>query len=176
MKRFYRALGLLALAGFIASMAVHLAALSGIDVEERLPYVWALHAGIFVVALPYAILNRNKPKVKPSWDMLGTAFSRWARFVGAGLFAYAILNFVLFIDATEGGNPTIRDGKYLLLNHGALIRELTLAEFSAAKANVIRGFSGHWMVFYFGLTAYFLFKKETPAVDGVCRSIAANGT
>jgi drug/metabolite transporter superfamily protein YnfA len=175
MKRVYFAFGLLALAGFIASLLVHLAALSGIDVEEQIPAVWALHGGIFVVAIVYTILNRNKAKVKPSWDMLGSAFPRWARLVGAGLLAYAVLNFVLFITATEGGNPIIRDGKYHLLNHGALIRELTLAEYAAAKANVIRGFSGHWMVFYFILSASFLLKQETPAVQGECRSIAANG-
>jgi len=163
MKRLYLVFGLFALTGFVASVLVHLAALSGIDVAEQFPWVWSLHGGIFVVFVPYAILNRRKTGARQTWDMWRSELQPWTLFVATGLFAYAFLNFFLFIDAGEGGNPTIRDGKYLLLNHGTLIRELTLAQYSALRANEVRGFSGHWMLLYFIPLAYFLFKKEKPA-------------
>jgi hypothetical protein len=46
------------------------------------------------------------------------------------------------------GSPDIIDGKYVLENHGTLIRELSEVEYFKLRANEIRGFSGHWMVFY----------------------------
>ena len=86
--------------------------------------------------------------------------------LGAVIFVYAIVNFMLFMVATEGGSPTIQDGKYLLLNHGELIREISLEEYSAFKANEVRGFSGHWLVFYYVAAACFLFwKPGNPPVD-----------
>jgi hypothetical protein len=63
---------------------------------------------------------------------------------------------MVFISGTEGGSPTIQDGKYLLLDHGKLIREITAGEYAAFRANQVRGFSGHWLIFYFVPAAYFL--------------------
>jgi hypothetical protein len=47
------------------------------------------------------------------------------------------------------------------MEHGKLIREITATQFAAFKANEVRGFSGHWMVFYFVPAAYFLFWKPS---------------
>ena len=66
---------------------------------------------------------------------------------------------MLFMFATGGGSPSIQDGKFVLQSHGRLIRALTEPEYTAFKANEIRGFSGHWMVFYFVPFAYFLFYR-----------------
>jgi len=44
----------LALAGFIAALCTHVAALRGIDLSAAHPQVWSLHVGIFVVFLPFA--------------------------------------------------------------------------------------------------------------------------
>ncbi|MGO4703257.1 hypothetical protein [Dyella sp. 2RAB6] len=43
------------------------------------------------------------------------------------------------------------------MNHGQLIREISATEYAGFKAEEVRGFSGHWMVFYFVPAAYFLF-------------------
>jgi hypothetical protein len=80
--------------------------------------------------------------------------------VGIAIFAYAILNFLIFMKLTEGGNPSIQDGKYVLLNHGTLIREITQAEYHSFCANEVRGFSGHWLVFYFMPFAYFMLRNK----------------
>lgn len=81
----------------------------------------------------------------------------WVAVVGIVLFVYAIVNFFLFMLYSEGGSPAVQDGRYVLVSHGKLIRELTASEFTALKANVLRGFSGHWQFFYFVCSAYFLF-------------------
>jgi len=44
--------------------------------------------------------------------------------------------------------PDVRDGKYVLHNHGQVIRELSENEYEWQKAYILRGFSGHWMAFY----------------------------
>ncbi len=76
-----------------------------------------------------------------------------------GLFLYTTINFILFIHATQGGSPSIHDGKFILQQHGHLIRELTADEYTAFKANEVRGLSGHWLFFYFVPFAYFMFTK-----------------
>lgn len=79
------------------------------------------------------------------------------------IFVYAGMNFLLFMLHTEGGMPAVQDGKYLLLNHGKLIRQLTPSEFASFKTNELRSFSGHWLFFYFFPAAYFLFWKSPKA-------------
>ena len=60
---------------------------------------------------------------------------------------YALVNFALFMIGNQG-NPSMSHGKYLLLDHGRLIHELSASQYAASKANEVRGFSGHWLVFY----------------------------
>ncbi|WP_061534434.1 hypothetical protein [Collimonas arenae] len=160
-----RTFGLAALVGFIISLIVHISALLSIDVLTDFPYVWLLHVGIFVVFIPFVFLSRKTLGAKPKFAEIRAAFPSWVVVVGAFICAYAVLNFVLFMVATEGGSPSIRDGKYLLLNHGKLIRELTFAEYTAFRTNEVRGFSGHWLVFYFVPFAYFAFRKQPTLVQ-----------
>jgi hypothetical protein len=61
--------------------------------------------------------------------------------------AYALVNFAVFIVLSEGGGPHERDGKYVLQEHGTVLRELSEAEYHQQRAYVVRGFSGHWMLF-----------------------------
>lgn len=60
---------------------------------------------------------------------------------------------------SEGGGPHIVDGKYVLQNHGNIIREITMEEYDAFQANELRGFSGHWMAFY-AFAAGILYPKK----------------
>lgn len=66
---------------------------------------------------------------------------------------------MIFMAASEGGGPEFTDGKYILESHGTFIRELTKDEFVSMKANIVRGFSGHWMAFY-SLAMGILWQKE----------------
>jgi hypothetical protein len=58
------------------------------------------------------------------------------------------VNFGLFIYLMHGGRPNIDHGAYVLSSHGRLIQSLTEADYWKYKALEIRGFSGHWMLFY----------------------------
>jgi hypothetical protein len=157
MKRIF---GLAALVGFIISLIVHISALLGINILTNSPYIWLMHLGIFVVFVPFVFSSRKTLGAKPKFAEIRAAFPTWVVVVGICIFAYAVLNFALFMMATKGGSPSVQDGQYLLLNHGKLIRELTFVEYTAFRTNEIRGFSGHWLVFYFVPFAYFVFRKQ----------------
>ena len=164
MRTLRLALGALASLGFLASLTAHVAALQGIDVETYVPFVWLLHGGIFVVFVPFILMARRVYGNRLSAKEMANMAPPWVRTFGAALFAYAMVNFVIFILHTQGGNATERDGQFLLMQHGTLIRHLTSAEYASFRANQVRGFSGHWMVFYFVSAAYFLFHRPPAAV------------
>jgi hypothetical protein len=157
MRRF---LALLALLGFTLSLMVHFTALIGINASKYVPWVWGLHLGMFIVFIPLIIASRMTLGPRPSLAQLREHFPAWVLKLTAAIMAYAILNFILFAVATEGGGTSIKGEKYILENHGQFIRELTASEYEAFKANDLRGASGHWLVFYFTPFVGFMFFKS----------------
>jgi hypothetical protein len=118
----------LAATGFVLSVAAHIFGLLG-KMPPGGSLVMGLHAGIFVVWLPTVLVaNRVARGInrKDFWKVVLAGSPPWMRYALYGLFAYAVCNFVLFI-LTAGGN-----------NHAS----------KAVTPETIRGFSGHWMVFY----------------------------
>jgi hypothetical protein len=69
---------------------------------------------------------------------------------------YAVLNFVLFFLNMQSGSPSIENGKYFLMSHGTVIREITKEEYRRFQAYEVRGFSGHWIAFSIIPMTYFL--------------------
>lgn len=175
MKVLRYVLGSLALAGFLASLFVHVRALMGIDIAPTVPSVWLLHVGVFVVFLPFVLLSRKDVTGNRSLLAVAKGLPWWVAALGGIIFVYAMINFAVFMVHTDGGNPVTENGRYLLMEHGKLIREITAAQFAAFKANEVRGFSGHWLVFYFVPAAYFLFWKPSPIPPSSSRSVATLG-
>jgi len=150
---------ILAATGFILGCIVHIVSLCGIYLGERFPFIWGLHFGIFIVWLP-AILELGKnPELKELnsqkvanplifFRVIFRNVPKPVMIISVFFFLYAMVNFWLFIYTDQGATPDIVGEKYVLLNHGTLIRELTKQEYLELKANAIRGFSGHWMAFY----------------------------
>lgn len=159
MKWLRHALGTVAMAGFVLSLIAHVAALDGMDVASAVPAVWSLHLGVFVVFLPFVLISRKDMAGNKSLIAMAKGLPPWLGVLGGALFAYALLNFLLFLLHTEGGSASAEGGKYFLKDHGRLIRQISATEFAAFQANMVRGFSGHWLVFYFFPAAYFLFWK-----------------
>ena len=119
-------LAVVAAAGLLASIACHL--MGWLHVEP--PWgrsVFLLHIGIFLVWIPLVVFaNRTMPKTgRGNFEHLLAELPRWARVATGLLFAYALLNFAYFIICT-----------YQYPKHGV--------PFSVE----LRGFSGHWMMFY----------------------------
>jgi hypothetical protein len=86
----------------------------------------------------------------------------WLAVLAIGGFLYAFLNFMLFM-GSEIGTPDIEGGKYILQNHGQLIKTITEQEYHHFKANEMRGFSGHWIAFY-GIAMAILYPFSRPQI------------
>ena len=149
--------------GFCLSFIVHVLALLGVNVLAKVPYLWLLHAGVFAVSIPAAISSRKIFGANPSFSAIRAVFPAWVVALGAVVFTYTLLNFSLFVLATDGGSPSMQNGKFVLQSHGRFIRELSFAQYTAFKANEVRGISGHWLVFYFISFVYFMCRRRTEA-------------
>jgi hypothetical protein len=128
--------------GFVVSLAVHLTSVFGVSLFPREP--WFLHIGIFVVWLPAILCSQALTKEFPQSQTWKAALRGCPKAMQYGLYgvvAYAFLNFALFL--------------------------VTTAEDSRSSAAMIRGFSGHWLVFYYAafaiLFSYLQVQKQDPA-------------
>ena len=159
------ALAALALAGFVLALAVHAAAVCGVDASDHVPGVWWLHVGIFVVFFPYVFAMRKAVGQAGDWRQAQKALvPAPLRQLGSALLTYAVLNFMWTMLTLSHGSPAVVDGQYVLQNHGHVVGEITQAQYAAGKAAQMRLFSGHWMAFYFLPFAFFGFAKR-PADD-----------
>ncbi len=135
--------GWLAWLGLAVSLAVHLSTFFPGGASTQWPGWFALHVGVFVVFFPamLAVARRGLQR-----DF------RW--FQGKGLsllvvaFLYALVNFGLFIARAGDGSPATVDGRRVLQRKGTVLRELSESEYAYRQRLIVRGFSGHWMLFY----------------------------
>lgn len=122
----YLLLAFIAAIGFIASAACHL--MGWLHTEP--PWgrsVFVLHIGILALWFPLVLFaNRTMPKdAKNNLEHLLAEFPLWLRRASTLLFVYALLNFSYFMYCTSQ-YPKHEVPFYVEL----------------------RGFSGHWMLFY----------------------------
>jgi hypothetical protein len=117
----------LAILGFAASLTVHVFSLFGCPSPFG-TWTWALHIGIFLVWFPAVVVAHGLSKGAKRADFWRAVLRGCPQRVRVGayvIFAYAVLNFVLFIGTPEP-HTDIQN---------------------------FRGFSGHWMAFYYVATA-----------------------
>ena len=160
----------LAVTGWILGLTVHILSLASIDVTEKIPFVWMLHIGIFVVWIPAVLVLRKSRELKDLqrpgtlskmnpfafFTVIGKNAPKWMAIVAAGGLVYAVINFLLFMFSQQNGMPGIKNGQYVLQNHGQWIRNITAQEYHSYQASLVRGFSGHWIAFY-GLAMLILY-------------------
>ncbi len=156
-----------AVIGWALGLTVHLLSLADFDTTAKYPFIWLLHAGIFIVWFP-AVYNLSKSEELKTFRQSATLTNslgfykivfrhtpRWLIIIAAAGFVYTIVNFMLFM-VTQHGSPDMKDGHYILQDHGKLIKILTEHEYHHYRANEVRAFSGHWLAFY-GMAAALLF-------------------
>ena len=176
MKKF---LFFLAVAGWLISLTVHIAALNDIDTASIGP-VWLLHIGIFIVFIPAVLaLRKNEEYLELKRQARQKPFSNrngfksfsvmfkhtpvWMRAIVIGSFFYAFINFALFF-SSDLSTPEKTETGYKLQNHGNFVRSINEREYRHYKANEVRGFSGHWILFY-GVAAALLYPFGAGAED-----------
>lgn len=128
MQALLRPLMWLAVAGFCASLLVHSLALFGLPSPFG-SATWLLHIGIFVIWLPTVLVAQRLAKGARQADLWKAVLRGCLPWVRTGVYVvggYAMINFVLFIIQTTA---------YARNNVPDIIE--------------YRGFSGHWMAFYY---------------------------
>ncbi len=175
----------LAAVGLVLSAAVHSSTFAGVDPVELVPRVWLLHLGIFLVFIPaIAVANRAKPEKSQSLASQFPHAPRWLAWMTGLFFAYALVNFAVFMFLVREGSPTRReDGTYAITDHGRTVREISAEEFHRRQGYVARGFSGHWMLFYSASLLALVSRLRTPTdgrpdrglTDGVLFSFERTG-
>ncbi len=162
----YNFFALLALLGFFASLAVHIAAICGIPAHVYVPAVWALHVGVFIVFFP-AIIKQGVGRMRGARNLnemqqLGKNFwksiPRPQFILLQILFVYTFINFFLGMYSVTS-NPTSVEAEGAKTQAPASTKvSVTAKETSRVTENrkslqdqavVDRMFSGHWMLFYF---------------------------
>ena len=127
--------------GFALSVTSHILALLDVPLTT---WVFSLHLGIFVVWFPTVLIGQRMARDTGSrdfWRVVLRGAPSWMKSVLGVLFAYAIGNFVLFILRARTHNVTSGN---------------------VASPSVVRGFSGHWMVFYGAAFATIYSALHTP--------------
>jgi hypothetical protein len=119
---------ILSLVGFLLSVSAHVLSLFG-QMPPGGQLVMTLHVGIFVVWIPTVLLGARVTKNssrKNFWKIMLSGCPTGMRYVLYGLFGYAFVNFILFVGSTSSGHQPSE----------------------GLDPGIVRGFSGHWMVFY----------------------------
>jgi hypothetical protein len=147
-------IGLVALVGFLLSLVIHGLTFTRTNIEME--QVWLLHAGGIFLCFPLFSSLRGRLGKNLTITQMRKLLPIWANALVVATFVYAFINFALFILHSEGGSPGVKDGMYVLQNHGRLIRQLSQQEYELYKVYVVRGFSGHWLFLYLLPAIYFL--------------------
>lgn len=148
--------------GLGLSLLVHFLTYLNINLLAKIPPLWLLHMGIFGLFVPMLFSIRlADPQRRFTWRTFFAPMPFVAKLLVAVTLGYVLLNFVLFMGLTEGGGPSVAaDGRYVIENHGTVIREITADEYAQQLTYVTRGFSGHWLLFYLVPTLYFFYQPE----------------
>lgn len=119
--------------GTVLSVIAHLLAGSGQPLSGGSSLWVALHAGVFVVWPPTVFIANavTHGARKHFWKLAFSGCPRWMKIVLLILAVYTVVNFILFLAATTGFDRP--ENKY--------------------NSEFVRGFSGHWLVFYFAAFA-----------------------
>ena len=141
----------LAALGLLLSLWVHINALLGhVVIPDK--YFFALHAGVFVVFIPAVLAQTaifRRPARQSDWKVVLRFAPPWMLYMVYVFFAYAFLNFAIFIARTPS-------------SHSA---------HAETPPSVWRGFSGHWMLLYSAALAILYSVSQSGNATGSC----ANG-
>jgi hypothetical protein len=136
--------------GLMASLVVHLAAYFSVRVLAETEAVFLLH--IFGLALCFLTFPFSRRLEKLWGRQAGLNESRWkGRRLLHVLGGYALINFVLFLGiCVVKGEMRVweKEGQYYRKGSSIEEREITREAYVKHKLREVRGFSGHWMLFF----------------------------
>jgi hypothetical protein len=149
----FPALIVLSATGLAVSLAVHVAAIAGVRLVSTLGF-FALHAACIVLFFP-AAKGANQQGHSQSLDVTMKSWPEWVRISAYLFFYYAIFNFLLCLALSFMKEP----------GYGGF-------ENGAPSPQLIRWFSGHWMLF-FSATGTMMYMRLRSGAEGEAPSRTA---
>ncbi|HEY6445780.1 MAG TPA: hypothetical protein VIY53_04915 [Acidobacteriaceae bacterium] len=146
--------------GLAASLVAYLASFFGVTLESSFKYAFVLHIGFFALLSPMFATERSGIRDRSFfWSGFAQGQPDWAVPTIKALGLFLAINFALFLIQSHAASPEIRDGQYVLNDHGAILRTITKLEYLRLKGSELRLFASGWMFFYFVPTAYWWFPR-----------------
>jgi hypothetical protein len=155
-----RALAVLSVCGFAASLAVYLFSYDGLTLDRMGWWPFALTLGIFLLYGPMCLIEYSSMSQRTFWKGFGAGKPFWVVPLLKWLGAFFAIHFVLFGVLSHFAAPDIINGRYVLNDHGAIKKVLTQREYVSLKGDELRIFPTGWMVFYLGMAAYWWFPRR----------------
>ena len=121
---------LYAACGLVLSLVVHILSFFGIQFGGK-DLFFGLHIGVFPLWIPVVLIAQKMSGNSSRWEFWTRALSgcpTWMKYMTYCFFIYAFINFAIFL--------------LLTVAHPHAKGELE------PSAEVLHGFSGHWMAFY----------------------------
>lgn len=154
-----RIIFIFSLLGFSAALVAHGAAIVESSIA-RSDWLYVLHGAVFIAFTPFVIcIALGRTKENPFYGLTQYVKGKSIA-LGVALFAYIWVNFIIFMAKSDGGVPDVWGEAYVLHNHGKLLKNISEAEYVSYKFNQLRGFSGHWLAFFYMPMVYFYFRAK----------------
>lgn len=155
-----RCLACVAACGLAAALATYVDSFIGATFETVFRWAIFLHLGIFALLVPmYAVEYSRIEQSKFFWDAIWRGPPRWGVRAIQLAFLFFAIHFLLFLLQSHAASPEIQNGRYVLNNHGQIVRELTASEYRWLKGSELRLFATGWLSFYSALLLYWWFPR-----------------
>jgi hypothetical protein len=156
-----RVFAILAACGLAASFSAYVGRFVGMTMDNSFRWVIAVGIGLFILLAPMHATNYATLKNRSFfWKGFSQGMPKWVvpaiKFLGL----FFIIHFLLFLIESHAASPEIKDGQYVLDNHGQILRMLTQSEYRHLKSAELRLFATGWMFFYFVPLMYWWFPRQ----------------
>ena len=163
---------IIAITGWTITLGLHLTTLFvDYNISSQIPFIWLLIPGVFIVWTKTVFIMRDDKVLDESRQTSPLDFAKHIKFlkkvfnhnplatIAAIGFINAIINFIVII-SIQPYTPEIKDGIYVLENHGHFIKTITEAEYNHYSALQLMLYTGHGIAVY-GIAAAVLFQKKS---------------
>jgi hypothetical protein len=161
-----RILAVLAACGLVASVFAYLGSYVGTTMDSLFRWAIVLHVGIFILLLPMYAIDYAAVKARTFfWKGFSQGMPKWVVPTITLLGVFFGIHFFLFLIQSHAASPQIKNGEYVLDNHGKIAKVLTEREYFRLKGAELRLFATGWMFFYFIPATYWWFPRNRERVS-----------
>lgn len=162
-RRFF---AFLSACGIAVSVFVYIESFSGAAIASS--WRWEVVLGTGVVALGISIHILEYPSSNNRnfyWKGFERGIPSWVIRSNHLLMLVVIMHFAWYFVLGGFGIPAIKDGQYVLANHGRILRVLTQAEYVLLNEAQLRIFATLMIASYFMPTMYWWFRRNPQNVE-----------